>query len=229
MHRHIEKTPKLASAVKNAVDAYPFLKTPMELGLVNYSALARKLKPQLEKQLKQDVTVEAIAMALHRHVEHIPVPGQNGPLRSVAACKLNLLPDMAAIHYRFSRKIQERLHDAKTEIEHQGGNLYMVERMNEISVLTQSQFVPPLKKLADKAQWLSDFQNLSLLTVEYPPESLKQPGLLNYLVQSLNQIQVNILGVFTSYSKISFVIAENDAPVAYDRLSRSIAAAKSME
>lgn len=62
------KPTKLSAAVKAAVEAYGFLKTPMELGLVNYSALARQIKPALEKQMDQELTVEAIAMALHRHV-----------------------------------------------------------------------------------------------------------------------------------------------------------------
>lgn len=229
MQTQAEKGLRLSEVVKQAIDAYPFLKTPMELGLVNYSALARKIKPQLEKQLGQALSVEAIAMALHRHVEPTTPQSMKGPLAVIAACKVQLLPDIGAVHYAYSRKLQERIHQAKGDIENRGGNVYVVERAVEISIITQSQFMDQILKAADKAKPLARHPNLSLLTVQYPAEALEKPGVFNYFVEALNQSNVNIVGVFSSYSKISFVVADADAHRAYDRLVRAINAAKTLE
>ncbi|MBI2445329.1 hypothetical protein HYV43_02980 [Candidatus Micrarchaeota archaeon] len=229
MQSNAEKALKLSEAVKQSIDAYPFLRTPMDLGLVNYSALARKIKPHLEKKLGQALSVESIAMALHRHVE--PSDGQHfvSPLSTIAACKVQLMPDISAVHYAYSRKLQERIHQAKGDIENRGGNVYVVERAVEISAITQSQFMDQIIKAADKAKPLARHLNLSLLTLQYPPEVLEKPGVFNYFLEALYQADVNIIGVFSSYSKMSFVIAESDAPRAYDRLARAIAAAKTLE
>jgi len=229
MAPNAEKGFRLSEAVKQAIDAYPFLKTPMELGLINYSALARKIKPHLEKQLGQSLSVEAIAMALHRHVEPATPAGLSGPSDIIAACKVHLLPDIAAVHYAYSRKLQERIHQAKGDIENRGGNVYVVERAVEISVITQSQFMDQIIKAAEKAKALARHPDLASVTVQYPPEALDKPGVFSYFIDALHQSGVNIVGVFSSYSKMSFVVAEADAHRAYDRLVRAINAAKTLE
>ncbi len=229
--RH-EKNPKLSDAVRQAVDAQPFLKMPMEMGLVNYSALARKIKPHLEKRLDSALSVEAIAMALHRNVEPSPLKVREQPkdvLDVIAGCKIHLLPDMVTLHYPYNRKLQERLHQVKTTIEQQGGNLYVIERENEISITTQKKFQSQVNKIAEKVEPLDKYHDVALLSIQYPSKGLKQPGVLNYLVQCLTSANINLLGVFNSYSKISFGIAENDAPTAYERLSSAIATAKTLE
>ncbi len=229
MQTPAEKGVRLSEVVKQAIDAYPFLKTPMDLGLVNYSALARKIKPQLEKQLGQALSVESIAMALHRHVEPSSQQMLNRPLDIIAACKVQLLPDIAAVHYAYSRKLQEKIHQAKTDIENRGGNVYVVERAVEISIITQSDFIEQILKAADKAKPLARHSNMALVTLQYPPEALDKPGVFSYFVETLHQSNVNIIGIFSSYSKMSFVVAESDAHRAYDRLVRAIAAAKTLE
>lgn len=137
---------------------------------------------------------------------------------------------MTTIHYPYSRKLQERVNHAKTLVENQGGNMYQIERMNEISVITQSQYLDVIKKqLADAAKPLEEFHNLSLITIQYPPECNKKIGVFNHFMQALNEATVNLLGVFTSYTKISFLVAEADAPRAYEKLNRAIAAAKALK
>ncbi len=222
------KPPKLSQAIKDAVEAYAFLKTPMELDLVNYSALARKLKPSLEKQLGEPLTVEAIAMALHRHARP-DTPKKNGLFKMISECKIQLLPDMATMHFPYNRKLQEKLHAARAMIEHQGGNTYIIERTTEISIITQSQFVDTISRYAEDSKQLSQDRNLSLLTIQYPPEGNYVPGLFNYFTTVLGQAGINIYGMFSSYSKVSFLVDEPAAPFAYDKMTRALAAARSLE
>lgn len=226
-----EKTPRLSEAVKNAIETRPFLKTPLELDLINYSSLARQIKPQLEKQLGQKISVESIAMALHRNVATKVYAGgkqKKSLLEVIADCKVHLLSDMIALHYPYSRKLQERLHNVKAKIENGGGNLYNIERANEISLITQKQFRDEVQKIADKTEPLEEYHDVALLSVQYPPKGLDQPGVFNYLVSSLTAADINLLGVFSSYSKISFVVSEKDAAEAYLKIAQSIETAKTL-
>ncbi|MBI5226461.1 ACT domain-containing protein [Candidatus Micrarchaeota archaeon] len=227
-----EKTPKLSAAILRTIQAYGFLKTPIEMGLINYSALARKIRPALEKQLQERLTVEAIAMALHRHVKtdaDFQKPSNLAALGVIAQCKVHILSDMSTSHYPYDRKLQEKLHQAKAIVEHQGGNLYVIERANEITIITQNQYRAVVSRLTHNAKTLDDYRNVSVLTVQYPTEGVKQPGVFKYLVRALSDAGVNLLGVFSSYSKISFVIADADAPAAYDGLTRAIQNANTMQ
>lgn len=222
------QTAKLSHALRDALEAYGFLKIPLEMGLVNHAALARRLKPMLEKQTGARLSVEAIGMALHRHAGAVR-PGHPGPLRIVAECKLHLLADMAAAHYPYSRKLEENVAKAKAAIERQGGALYVVERTNEMSFVTETRYLPQIHAIAGATKPLNLSRHAALVTVQYPPEGLQTSGVLNHMVQALNHADINVLGVFSSYSKVSFLVAENDAPEAYETLQRAIAVARTMQ
>lgn len=58
----------IPTVVEEIIKKKPFLESALIEGLVNLSALARKLKPEVEKQAGRTVNDGAIIMALNRLV-----------------------------------------------------------------------------------------------------------------------------------------------------------------
>ena len=56
----------MSDAVLEVVSGMYFLRMPMQEELINYSALARFIKPMVEKRVGGEVGVEAITMALRK-------------------------------------------------------------------------------------------------------------------------------------------------------------------
>ncbi|MBI4360854.1 ACT domain-containing protein [Candidatus Micrarchaeota archaeon] len=224
MTKKNSNTPRLSDAVRQAVEGLGYIEIPLEMGLINHSALARKIKPALEKKLGQNLNAEAVTMAIHRHVR--PKPRQAaGPLYAVIRnSKVELEPDAALIHFAFKHGLEERLNQAKANIAFEGGKARLIDRSNEITVVTQTRFTNEVIKAAQQKP-LAIQEKLSLITIDYGAKGSGTPGVLNHFTNILGQAGINIWIVITSYTKTSFLINESDALTAYDRFMRAIAAA----
>lgn len=215
---------RLSDAVKEAVEGLGYIEIPLEMGLINHSALARKIKPALEKKLQHPLAVEAITMAIHRHVR--PKPRQpTGQLYDVIKnSKVELEPNAALLHFSFKMGLEERLNQAKANIVFEGGKARIIDRTNEITVVTQMRFVNDVIKAAQQKPLVVQ-ERLSLVTVDYGAKGSHTPAVLSHFTNILGQAGMNIWVVITSYSKTSFLINESDALQAYDRFMRAISAA----
>ncbi|HEX3007644.1 MAG TPA: aspartate kinase, partial [Bacteroidales bacterium] len=63
----------ITQLLETLIKQKPFVESALVEGLVNISALARQLKPEIEKILKKEVTEASIIMALKRFVAHMDV------------------------------------------------------------------------------------------------------------------------------------------------------------
>ena len=61
----------IPSAVEKVIKKKPFLESALIEGIVNLSALSRKIKPEIEKELGKEVNDGAVIMALNRLVPRL--------------------------------------------------------------------------------------------------------------------------------------------------------------
>lgn len=223
-----KKTPgkpvRLSDAVKEAVEGLGYIEIPLEMGLINHSALARKIKPALEKSMGQSLNVEAVTMAIHRHVRPKARQPPGELFDVIRHSKVKLEPDAALIHFAFKKGLEERLNQVKANIAFEGGKARLIDRSNEITVVTQTRFVHDVVKAAQQKP-LAIQEKLALISIDYGVKGSGTPGVLNHFTNILGQAGINIWIVITSYTKTSFLINEDDALAAYDRFMRAIAAA----
>jgi hypothetical protein len=57
----------ITSRVEAHIKQWPLLKQGMDLGLINLSALARQLRPELETEIGERISDAAVMMALRRY------------------------------------------------------------------------------------------------------------------------------------------------------------------
>ncbi len=56
----------ISDALSEIIQRYPFIEEGLSKGLINYSAFAREIKPEIESKLYKSVKEGAIVMALKR-------------------------------------------------------------------------------------------------------------------------------------------------------------------
>ena len=61
----------VSESIQNIVRESPLLEEGLSVGIINLSALARRIRPQVEAQLMKPVSDSAVMMALKRLSEHI--------------------------------------------------------------------------------------------------------------------------------------------------------------
>ena len=63
----------IASRVEALIEQWPMLKQGLELALLNTSAVARYLKPEIETTIGERVSEAAVLMALRRYEQKVTV------------------------------------------------------------------------------------------------------------------------------------------------------------
>ena len=224
--RFSQSTLRLSDVAGDLVSELTFLEESLRLDLVNYSALARMLKPAVDAKMGDSVSPEAITMALRR----LPPPGAPrsfGDLYGVISqCKASVQSDMASVHYPYSEDLAQKINHFKQEINYEGEKMYVIQRSDEISIITHTKFLHLLQKLAEKVKPFEGNYHLALLTISYSEQGHHTPGTVNFFTRIINEGQVNLFGVFSSFSKVSFLVDEKFAAELFDRMTRAINGAK---
>ena len=63
--------PTVQHLVKQEIEKNPFLIDILEQNLINISALAEKIQPFIEKELKKKIKLSAVSMAIRRYTQQI--------------------------------------------------------------------------------------------------------------------------------------------------------------
>ena len=222
----------VSDAVSEVLSEMYFLQQPFKLGIVNYSALARVIKPLVEQKTGEEAGLDAIIMAIRRNIELLVKQGESKDVYSLLGeCTLSLRTGMVCVHFKRSNELYQKV----VEFEHtinwlSGERIYVNQRTDEISIMTLSRFIPKLLEMIknDPSQLLAKQESMAMLTIRFPPSVLDTHGFLHLLTSQFEALGININAVFSSYSRLSFVCNEADAPAVYDRIAKLIRDSKKM-
>lgn len=218
----------ISDAVSEVLGELHPLEYAFKHGLVNYSALGRFIKPAVEKRMKgESVGLDAIIMAIRRNADVLEreAPADSADLYEILSeCKLVLRTGMVNVHFDRSEELFAKLVKLEERIDWASGEkMYVLQRTDELSVISMSKYLPDLLELVpDGKQVLEKQENLALLTVSFPLAALYTPGFIEFLSHQFSALGVSILGVFSSYSKISFLFDEAEAASVYEKLTTSL-------
>ncbi|MBU1197730.1 hypothetical protein KJ765_04425 [Candidatus Micrarchaeota archaeon] len=212
----------VSDAVYEILEGLHSMHPAMREGLINYSALARYLKPYVQQKLGNNpVSEDAIVMASRRFVAHSLDSRESKKLEELLShCTLLVREQMANIYFVRTSQLYKKLAEfASTKVRWEmGEKMYVIQRSEEILVIVSKKFLPDLLKLAPEKQVMEFVENLTLFSVAYDEGVIHTPGVYLYFLQKLEGI--NIVSFFSTWRMISFLFSEKDASVAYERLNR---------
>lgn len=218
----------ISDAVSEVLEELHPLEYAFKHKLVNYSALGRFIKPAVEKRMKgESVGLDAIIMAIRRNADVLEraKPEAADLYDLLSECKLVLRTGMVDVHFNRSEELFSRLVKLEERIDWASGEkMYVLQRTDELSVISMSKYLPDLLELVkgDGTQLLEKQENLALLTVSFPLAALYTSGFMEFISHQFSALGVSVIGVFSSYSKISFLFDESEAASVYEKLTTSI-------
>ncbi len=215
----------VTTAVNAILEDMGFLRIALRNDLINYSALARFIKPEVDEKLEgRKASMDAIIMAVRRYGRGLGEHKQAGDLlRLLGNAHMVLRTGMAVLHLRRTSELYSKLVEfEKTSVNwHAGDKIYVNQRSEEIMVIVTRKLLSLLHAAIDRDDVLSEHVGSAIITVEYDAEVNRVPGILAFLANQLEAVNVNVYAVFNSITKTSFVVPEQDASKAYDRLNKS--------
>lgn len=210
----------LSKLIEQKIDSIPFLRENLSDGLVNTSALARKIKPEIEDKSGKKIKDSTIIMAIGR----LPLSKH----KSIEKKLVNLINDIGDIVVR-SNLIKYNFNNYLGIAKNQSAFLeksesftdsfYTVSRgINETTLIINAQLQQILEKKMDTTKILSRTDNLSAITMKLPENNTEIEGIYYYILKKLAWKSITIEEVISTTNEFTVVIKSSLVSKAFDVL-----------
>lgn len=212
----------ISQAVEEIVKNKDFLEEGLNRGIINFSALAREIKPEVEKRLMRKVQGGAIVMALKRlsqkskrteRSRRFPFEMKNITVRS----------DLAEYTYAASSTIahsQEELLKSIRNVKNSFCNLS--QGIFETTLIVKAGTAPLVEKFFKGERLISKFDNLSSLSIALPEETVQAPGVYYSILKALAWEGINVVEIFSTYTELTLVFDEKEIDRAFSVIKNSL-------
>lgn len=205
-------------ATKKIVERSRYLVEAISKGLINYSSLARYIKPELEQMLLKPVSEASILMALKR-LEKEMQP------KFVPLKIFNIAPDMIVRSnlIEFSLQNSERLaekfqHLFNAHKKNRSSFFTITEGLSETGIIVSRDLEEEVKNILEGEGILFEIQNLSALTIRMPKENITTPGVYYFFLKSLAWEGINIVEIISTPMEVSLILENKDINRAFEIL-----------
>lgn len=207
----------IISIVEKITKQQPFLTKMLSDELINLSSLARKIKPDIEKDLRKEVQIGSVVMALKRLV---PI------LQGQDLIMLNRFSDIyvnitvrsnLCIHtYENSKtlvfanmELMERLSDEKNFFHTVSCGIY------ETSIVIGDEHAQIMEEVYKNEKQVVKLINLSSITMNLESIYAESPGLYHNIFSKIAWLGISVKEVISTSHEISLIIDDNDTAKTY--------------
>jgi len=196
----------------------PALQEYMKRNLVNYTALAEYLLPQVEKNLGKKATISAIMMACRRYAETLGQ--QKKTLEKVEkSSELLMKTNLVDITVRKSpalfSKVEKLYSMARYE---EGDTLNVVYGNYEASIITNEQYAQRCLVALKGEKILKVDRKLVSLSLRFGETFRSTPGIIAAVTSKLTFEHINLLEIVSTNTELAVIVADKDAMRAYAAL-----------
>jgi DNA-binding transcriptional ArsR family regulator len=207
-----------AEVVKELVKASPLLEDGLSRGIISYSALARDLRPQIEKRLFKSVGRGAIVMALKRTSSKlknkITVTQQVINLNGITARS-----NLAELTYLNSDTIIEK-HKKVFLASEKRKDIFcnLSQGVRETMLIVGEEILPEMEKIFADERLVAKIKDLSSITILLAKETVSTSGVYYSILKLLAWNEINIIDVISTYSELTIILSNEDIDKAFSIL-----------
>ncbi|MFY0625181.1 MAG: hypothetical protein JXR07_02720 [Reichenbachiella sp.] len=213
---------KISDIVDEGIRKMPFVEEAMNAGLINYSSLARMLKPFVSKELMKDATEASILMALKRR----SIMGNN----SLNMNPKNFRQHIGDIFVRsglstFTFANSNTLTENQTRLLHEIQSLpdtycSFTQGMYERTLICSDNIIERVNRIFNEEQLLNNDAQLSSATVKLKASNVRAYGLYYYIFKMIAWYGINIVEVISTSNEFSVVVSQKDINDAFSVLMK---------
>lgn len=207
----------IAQIVETIIKQKPFLVESMIDGLVNISSLARKIQPDIERELQKEVQTGAVVMALKRLVPNLQIiqASKLGKMLSGIG-DIIVRSDLSDYCYKNSDTLKSRQIELMNRIEKNNEIFYtVVQGIFETNLVMSSALLEDVEEIFKDENLLRKKEKLSSITFKLPQGNVMQPGLYYFIMKELAWEGINIEEVISTSHEFTFIVADEDIDRAF--------------
>ena len=205
-------------AAEKIINRSRYLSEAISKRLINLSALARYMKPELEEMLAKKVSDTAIVMALNRLAATIKP-------KYIFKNIFKSSPDMIVRSNLIELTIahSEELADhypslLKLSTTYDKYFLTITQGVFDTTIIASKDLSRTIKAALKGEVIVAEFTNLSSITIRLPKEVISTPGIFYFFLKSLAWEGVNIIEIVSSYLEFTLILPEKETNRAFSIL-----------
>lgn len=207
--------------VEDIVKNSPLLSESLEEGLANYSGIARKIKPEIERQLYKKVTLGSIIMALKRL--NLNASSRSKKLNEVLGKITDLSMRSNLVALTFSNS--PTLFDCQSQLLHAASKipnsfLTISHGIYETSIFISRNLLNEADKIFKNETNQLRTEGLSSITLILPKEAIETPGIHYSVFKRLFNQGVNVFETATSFTELTLFLKPEDTERAFAVLKK---------
>lgn len=207
----------IGKITEELISKSPFLREAMTDDLINISALARKLKPEIEDLTGKEVKEGAIVMAIKRmtpglyHRLNIKITNVMGELGDFL-----VRSNLSDFTFENSESLKTKQADLIHEINKENDSFFtLCKGVSETTFIVNTQHDDLIKRMFSGEKIKSHTQDLASVTVKLPVVNTEIYGIYYYILKHLAWEGINIVELVSTSNEFTIVVKQDDVDKAF--------------
>lgn len=210
----------ISQVVEEVIQRSPFLAEAMVEGIANNAEVARRIKPDVEKRLLEEVSESAIAMALHRMGTNLRTPmfGMRFLKRMTDITVRSNLVEFVCPNSEAPLILLEAV--SKSAARREDTFVNFSQGLHESLFFLDEESAKVLVASMGKRKNIRRVDSLSAVTIRLPEESLNVPGLYYPILKALASEGISFVEVMSVRTEFSIIFEDKDVDRAFSAIKR---------
>lgn len=207
----------IGKITEELINKSPFLREAMTDDLINISALARKLKPEIEEVTGKEIKEGAIVMAIKRmtpglyHRLNIKITNVMGELGDFL-----VRSNLSDFTFENSESLKTKQADLIHEINKENDSFFtLCKGVSETTFIVNTQHDDLIKRMFSGEKLKSHTQDLASVTVKLPMVNTEIYGIYYYILKHLAWEGINIVELVSTSNEFTIVVKQDDVDKAF--------------
>lgn len=193
--------------VETIVNESPYLREALSDDIINLSALARKIQPQIAEELMKPVSNEAVFMALQRYQKSLKPYYTVNPAEYLA--NLGLRSDLVELTVKNSPALLSKISAFADKAAKKHANVFVfTQGMYETTIITSSNLEHELKIDLNGEALGHKIECLVGITLERTHGQIETTGVLQYPLRILAWKEISVIEIVTTLNDIMLIVRE---------------------
>jgi len=212
----------ISHIVNKIVDERIYLHEAISKGIASYGSVAKRLKPEIEKELGKEVEHFAIVTALRRYGEKIKTRF-NEITFDTQYSEVNLKTHIIDINVQKTQDLFDKLKRFYDLINFDKGDiLHVIYGRTHVAIVTNERYKYKILKLLKNQRIKKIEEDLVALSFNVGKKRIDKPGVLFKITRSLAWENINIIEIISVDFEVTFIVDKKDATKGYHALERLI-------
>lgn len=207
--------------VRKIVLHSPLMEEGLAAGIINLSALARKILPQIEKELMKKVEEMTVVMALKRLSLKIEE-------KSCAIAEffkkmgdLTVRSNLVEFTFRNSDSLLEKQKLLLQELTDFRDKFVTITRgVFEVAIIVNADAENKVEEIFKQEKKISKITNLSAIIIKLPVEAVSVPGVHYSILKHLAWENINVVEMVSTFTEFTIIIGKDNIDRAFSILKK---------